>query len=135
MPSPFAGDAPTTPVEPPTLWTLLAFVRREFERAVFNQPPTVDPLAGQVTSGLVTATPTLYSPSLDPAITDETSPTVGAAKLIANAQPDATAGPATFTGQPSFVSQVFSAVFRIVGAVGEFFGCGSHDPDNRAATE
>ena len=122
VPSPFAGNAPTTPVEPPTLWTLLAFVRREFERAFFDQPPTVDPLAGQVTSGLVTATPTLYSPSLDPAITDETSPTVGAAKLIANAQPDATAAPATFTGQPSLVSQVLSAVFRIVGVVGEFLG-------------
>ena len=122
VPSPFAGNAPTTPVEPPTLWTLLAFARREFERAFFNQPPTVDPLAGQVTSGLVTATPTLHSPSLDPAITDETSPTVGAANLTANAQPDATAALATFTGQPSFVSQVFSAVFRIVGAVGEFLG-------------
>ena len=122
MPSPLAGNAPTTPVEPPAPWTLLAFVRREFERASFNQPPTVDPLAGQVTSGLVTATPTLYSPSLDPAITDETSPTVGAANLTANAQPDATAALATFTGQPSFVSQVFSAVFRFVGAVGEFLG-------------
>ena len=122
VPSPFAGNAPTTPVEPPTLWTLLAFVRREFERAFFNQPPTVDPLAGQVTSGLVTATPTLYSPSLDPAITDETSPTIGVANLTADAQPDATAAPATFTGQPSFVSQVLSAVFRIVGAVGEFLG-------------
>jgi acetyl esterase/lipase len=104
------------------LWTMLAFARREFERAFFNQPPTVDPLAGQVSSGLVTATPTLYSPSLDPAITDETSPTVGAANVTANAQPDATAAPATFTGQPSFVSQVFSAVFAVVGAVGDFLG-------------
>ncbi len=44
------------------------------------------------------------------------------ANLTADAQPDATAAPATFTGQPSFVSQVLSAVFRIVGAVGEFLG-------------
>ena len=66
--SPFANDAPTTPVEPPTLWTLLAFARREFEQTV-NQSPTVNPLAGQITNGLVTDTPTLDGQSIDPGIT------------------------------------------------------------------
>ena len=135
MPSQLAGNAPTTPVEPPAPWTLLAFVRREFERASFNQPPTVDPLAGQSPAGwsplprLSTVhrwTP--QSPTRRPA-------TVGAANLTANAQPDATAALATFTGQPSFVSQAFSAVFRFVGAVGEVLGRGSHVPVNSAATE
>ena len=42
--------------------------------------------------------------------------------LTANPQPDATAEPATFTGEPSIVSQVFTAVFRVVRAVGDFLG-------------
>jgi hypothetical protein len=45
--SPFANDAPRTPVEPPTLWTLAAFARREFEQAV-NQASTVNSLAGHI---------------------------------------------------------------------------------------
>ncbi len=35
--SPFAAGAPGLPAEPPTLWTLLAWVRREF----FNSSPTI----------------------------------------------------------------------------------------------
>jgi beta-glucosidase/6-phospho-beta-glucosidase/beta-galactosidase len=40
--SPFASGAPAVPTEPPTAWTLLAWVRREF----FNSSPTInyDPL-------------------------------------------------------------------------------------------
>jgi hypothetical protein len=45
--SPFASSAPTTPVQSPSLWTLLAFARREFE--------TVSPRVGQTTNGLVTS--------------------------------------------------------------------------------
>jgi beta-glucosidase/6-phospho-beta-glucosidase/beta-galactosidase len=36
--SPFAAGLPALPAEPPTLWTLLAWVRREF----FNSSPTID---------------------------------------------------------------------------------------------
>ena len=64
---PFAAGAPAAPVEPPTMWTLLAVVRREFERTV--QSPTVNQLAGQTTNGLVTDTATLNSQSIDPVIT------------------------------------------------------------------
>ncbi|HYZ67467.1 MAG TPA: glycoside hydrolase family 1 protein, partial [Mycobacterium sp.] len=36
--SPFAAGPPAPPVGPPTLWTLLAWVRREF----FNESPTIN---------------------------------------------------------------------------------------------
>lgn len=36
--SPFAAGAPALPAEPPTVWALLAWVRREF----FNSSPTID---------------------------------------------------------------------------------------------
>jgi acetyl esterase/lipase len=118
--SPFANTAPTTPVEPPTLWTLLAFARREFEHASSNPSPIVNPLAKQVTNGLVTAAPTLNSQSMAPAIADGTAPPVGVANLTSNAQPSATAEPATYTGAPSLVSQAFTAVFRLLTAVPDF---------------
>ena len=40
----------------------------------------------------------------------------------ADTQLDATALPATFTGQPSIVSQVFTGFYRVVGAVADFLG-------------
>ena len=89
-----------------------------------------------ITNGLVTDTPTLDWPVDGPGNHRRDGPHPRTLSgLTANAQPDATAAPATFTGQPSFVSQVFSAVFRVVGAVGDVLGCGSHDPANSAATE
>jgi hypothetical protein len=54
--SPFATSAPTAPVQPPAALTLLAFARREFEQAFFISSTTVNPLAGQITNGLVTDT-------------------------------------------------------------------------------
>jgi triacylglycerol lipase len=100
--SPFANDAPMTPVEPPTLWTLLAFARREFERNLSHPPPTVNSPAGQIENGLVTETPSLEGQSIDLTTT--------------------AAEPATFTGEPSFASQVLTGVFRVVRAVGDFLG-------------
>jgi acetyl esterase/lipase len=121
--SPFANNAPTTPAELPTTWTLLAFVRREFEPTVSNESPTVNPLAGQITNGLVTDTPTLNGQSIDPAITGNIgAPSPALSGLTVNAQLDATAAPATFTGQPSIVSQVFTVFYRVLGAVGDFLG-------------
>ena len=67
--SPVANNAPTTPVEPPALWTVLAFARREIERTFVTESPTVNPLAGQITNGLLTGTPTLTGQSIDPVIT------------------------------------------------------------------
>ena len=49
--SPFAAGAPAPPADPPTLWTLLAWVRREF----LNSSPTVNPVVNpQSTNGLIT---------------------------------------------------------------------------------
>jgi beta-glucosidase/6-phospho-beta-glucosidase/beta-galactosidase len=47
--SPFAAGAPAPPVGPPSLWTLLAWVRREF----FNESPTINYNPLQNTQSLV----------------------------------------------------------------------------------
>ena len=121
--NPFAAGAPAAPVEPPTMWTLLAFVRREFEPTVSNESPTVNPLAGQIANGLVTDTPTLDDQSIDPAITGRTgAPLAGMSDLTSLTQLNATAAPATFTGEPSIVSQVTTAAFRILRAFTDFIG-------------
>jgi triacylglycerol lipase len=117
--NPLAAGAPVAPVEPPTMWTLLAFVRREFEPTVSNQSPAVNPLAGQITNGLIT--PSLNSQSIDPAITGGTgAPLADVSDLTPFAQPDATAAPATFTGEPSFVAQVTTAAFQILRGFTDF---------------
>ena len=118
--NPFAAGAPAAPVEPPTMWTLLAFVRREFEPTVSNEAPTVNPLAGQITNGLVTDTPTLDDQSIDPAITGGTGgPLADVSDLTPLTQLNATA-PATFTGHPSFVAQVTTAAFQILRGFTDF---------------
>ena len=107
------------------MWTLLAVVRREFERTV--QSPTVNQLAGQTTNGLVTDTATLNSQSIDPVITGNIgAPTPGLSDLTSLAtslaQPTATEALATFTGQPSIVSRIVTGFFRVVCAVGDALG-------------
>ena len=129
--APLANTAPTLPVGSPTMWTLLAFARREFERTV-DPSPTVNPLAGQITNGLVTDTATRTSQSIDPVITGGTAPTADASMLTSLAQPTATKAPATFTGEPSLVSQAFTAVFRVVDAVGDFLGADLTTPIAKA---
>lgn len=54
--SPFANNAPTSPVQQPALFTLLAFARREFEQAFSIPSATINPLAGQIANGLATDT-------------------------------------------------------------------------------
>ena len=120
--SPLANDAPRTPVEPPTLWTLAAFARREFEQAFSNPAPTVNPVAGQITNGLVIDTPTLDGQSIDPAITGETGPTCG------RVGPDCQRAAQRHRGaghiHRSTIDRVpgLHRVFRVLGAVGDFLG-------------
>ncbi|AQT82039.1 hypothetical protein B1R94_26480 [Mycolicibacterium litorale] len=45
------GDAPSAPADPPTLWAALAWVRRQFVGAFFNQAPLAHPLQTSVTTG------------------------------------------------------------------------------------
>ena len=121
--SPFAaGTTPGEPASTPALWALAAFARREFEQAFSNLQATVNPLPGQVTNGLVTDTARLNSQSIPPIITGGTALAADASMLTSLAQPTATKAPATFTGEPSFVSQALAAVFAVVGAVGDFLG-------------
>jgi len=124
--SPFANDAPRTPVEPPTLWTLAAFARREFERSTSNQSPNVNPLSGQITNGLITDTPTLKSESTEAVITRNIgAPTLDVSDLTPNAQLNAAAVEDPWTGEPSIVAQFFIGVQRVLGGVGKLFGAQS----------
>ena len=54
--SPFAGRTPTAPVQQSAALTMLAFARREFEQAISVVSTVLAPLAGHITSGLVTGT-------------------------------------------------------------------------------
>jgi hypothetical protein len=73
--SPFASPPPTAPVQPAADLILLAFTRRESEQAVFT-PSTVNPLAGQITNGLVIdtagSTPEATSSAVDPGFISST---------------------------------------------------------------
>jgi YVTN family beta-propeller protein/VCBS repeat-containing protein len=121
--SPFAsGTAPGEPAETPALWTLAAFARREFEQALSPPQPSVNPVAGPTTNGLVIDTPTLTGQSIDPALTGGTAPLADMSVLSGDPQPGATAEPATFTGHPSIVSQVFTGFYRALSAVADFLG-------------
>jgi beta-galactosidase len=60
--SPFAEGAPTPPADPPSLWTLLAWVRRE----LFNGPPTINPVINPQTNGLITGNLGAVDPDDDP---------------------------------------------------------------------
>ncbi len=60
---PFAAGVPSTPAEPPTVWTLLAWVRREF----FNGSPSIHPVINpQTTTGLITGNLGATDPDNDP---------------------------------------------------------------------
>ena len=48
--NPFAAGLPAPPAEPPTVWTLLAWVRRE----LFNGSPRISPVVNQQANGLIT---------------------------------------------------------------------------------
>ena len=121
--SPFADNAPTTPVQTPMLWTLLAFVRREFEQTFSIPSPPVDPLAAQPTTELLTGAPVLSSQSINPAIAGNVgAPSQALTDLKVNGLLENTKAPAIFTGEPSIVSQVFTVFYRVLGAVADFLG-------------
>jgi hypothetical protein len=71
--NPQATTGPVTPPQAPTLWTLLAWVRREFERTFFNSAPA------QVTTSLVQSPNLLVNPGAelgDPSLSGYSSVTV-----------------------------------------------------------
>jgi hypothetical protein len=128
--TPLIDELPTTPVAVPTLWTLVATVGREYERTTLVESPTVNPLAGQITNGLLTDTSTLTGPSTDPVSTGTIgTPTPGLSDLTPTAQLNAALNAAAaedpWTGEPSFVHEIFVGVFRVAGVVGRLFGAQS----------
>jgi beta-galactosidase len=60
--SPFAAGLPSAPADPPTVWTLLAWVRRE----LFNGSPRITPVINPQTNGLVTGNIGAVDPDGDP---------------------------------------------------------------------
>jgi triacylglycerol lipase len=124
--TPLIDELPTTPVAVPTLWTLVATVGREYERTTLVESPTVNPLAGQITNGLLTDTSTLTGQSTDPVSTGTIgTPTPGLSDLTPTAQLNAAAAEDPWTGEPSFVHEIFVGVFRVAGVVGRLFGAQS----------
>jgi hypothetical protein len=127
--NPQAGTGPATPPEAPTLWTLLAWVRREFEQAFSDVAPAA------VTTSLVQSPNLLVNPSAelgDPSLSGYSSVTVpgwtvtgtptviqyGTARRLP--WPLGTPGPTlpAFLGFPS-------AVCAPVGSGAQFFGGGN----------
>src|SRR5258705_7187169 len=60
--SPFAAGLPSAPADPPTVWTLLAWVRRE----LFNGSPSITPVINPQTNGLITGNIGAVDPDGDP---------------------------------------------------------------------
>ncbi len=79
---PLAGASPTTPVQPPLAWTMLAFVRREFENLVARlgggAASNVTLAAAQTTTSLALAATPLPAPVINvpvfPKAGDQLSP-------------------------------------------------------------
>ncbi|BBX71667.1 alpha/beta hydrolase [Mycolicibacterium psychrotolerans] len=127
-----APPAPTTPATEPTPWTLLAFARRESEQAFSRPLTTIEPLATQSPTELLTDTTVVTSQLIDPVITGEVRvPSQAPAALVAHASLDITTPQAMFTGEPSIVSRVFTGFYRVLGAVGELLGVDITTPAGR----
>ena len=60
--SPLAAGPPAAPADPPTVWTLLAWVRRE----LFNASPRITPVINPQTNGLITGNIGAVDPDGDP---------------------------------------------------------------------
>ena len=61
-----AGGGPIAPAAPPTLWAVLAWVRRQIQVTFFNQTPTAHPVqTSQSATGLITGTVGAVDPDGD----------------------------------------------------------------------
>ena len=99
----FAENGPTTPPgRLPTPLTLIAFARREFGGALLGHSPNVDSLVGPVATSLAVG---------------DAAGLAGASAQAAKPALDAAADEATFTGEPSLVTQGFVAGLRLINPV------------------
>ena len=127
--NPQAGTGPVTPPEAPTLWTLLAWVRREFEQAFVNVAPAA------VTTSLVQSPNLLVNPGAelgDPSLSGYSSVTVpgwtvtGTPTVIEYGTPRRLPWPLGTPGPtlPAFLGFP-SAICARVGSGEQFFGGGN----------
>lgn len=102
-PSAPTGGDPALPLESQALLAQAAFARRDADQPL-TQPSAVDLPTADVAAGLVE--------------------TQAFASQAVSLEPPAGPSwdPALFTGKPSFLSKVFSTVFGLVSAVGNFLG-------------
>ena len=64
---PSLNATPDAPVEPPFLWAVLAWVRRQFQRTFFNQTPTAAPVQTTLpTAGVITGRLDAFDADGDP---------------------------------------------------------------------
>ena len=82
---------PGVPAQAPTLWTLAAFARRDFEQTLSIPPPTVTAKASPMIDGTFAGAQTLNSQ---------------------------TAAAATFTGEPSIVARLVVVALRVAKSFG-----------------
>ena len=54
--APFVTNSPIAPVEPPTLWAVFAWVRRQFQVTFFNRTPTATPVQLTQSASVITGT-------------------------------------------------------------------------------
>ena len=107
--SPLAVGGPAAPDDPPTMWTLLAWVRRELFGPSPTAPPTVNvSLADPSSTGPIT-------------VADQplASPPATVAPLTTEAQQ-----PVTYTGEPSLVHDLMVFQLRVLKVVSQLFGGG-----------
>jgi Zn-dependent metalloprotease len=67
--APAVAANPLAPVDPPVMWALLAYVRRQFEQTLFNQSPLIGfgPITtSQSDTGVITGTVPIGDPDGDP---------------------------------------------------------------------
>jgi triacylglycerol lipase len=115
-----AGAAPGLPAQTPALLTLLAFARRELEQTISAPPSTVNPVAATVVSDAAA----LAGQPMGPATTAGTGAATADVSVVTalNPQPTATTAPATYTGQPSILTQITVLALRVTRAILAPFG-------------
>jgi acetyl esterase/lipase len=111
--SPLAATAtPGAPAQTPALWALLSFARREIEQSL--DPPTAN--VGSLSTEVVTGNPAAVSRATGAAAA------AAPAANVSDVQIAAAAAPATFTGQPTIVTQVLVLGLRLLKAFGNLIG-------------
>ncbi|MCV7227258.1 beta-propeller fold lactonase family protein [Mycolicibacterium komossense] len=114
------GGSPTAPAQSPTLWTVLAWARRQFIGAFYNQAPIAHPVQTSVTAdGLVRGTLGAVDPDGDPmTYTVDQQPTAGTVTVGSDGSYTYKPGDPSFTGTDTFTVTVRDQGFRLFSQPG-----------------